>query len=335
MIDLRTAPKIELHVHLEGAMPAATLLELADTNSIPLPFTTVEEARAWYRFKDFPHFAEVYQTISRCIVTAEDVERLARDFMTGQAEQGILYTEITYTALTHFKNHGLAFADQYRALERARLWAERELGASFGVIVDIPRDYATQEQSEQVARWVIDSLGETVIALGLGGYEVGFPPEQFRDAFDLASRHDVPAICHAGETEGPASIRGALDVLGSRRLGHGVRCLEDEALVQRLIEDQVVLEVCPSSEVCLGVFPSMDQHPLRELVERGLAVTINSDDPALFDTTMTHELELAVGELGLSAEQVGRTMVTAAESSLARPELKRSLVEKMRSGWGL
>ncbi len=316
-------------------MPPDTLLELGRRNHIPLPFSTVAEARDWFRFRDFPHFAEIYQTISRCIVTVEDVERLARDFILRQAEQNILYTEITYTALTHFKNHGLLFRDQIAALERVRLWAETELDVSFGVIVDIPRDYATYEQSQSVARWVIDSVGETVVALGLGGYEVGFPPEQFAHAFALARAAGVPAICHAGETEGPASIRGALDELGSLRIGHGVRCLEDEQLVERLKRDQVVLEVCPSSEVCLGVFPDMDRHPLAELVRRGLAVTINSDDPAMFDTTMTHELELSLSELGLTTNDLGRSMVLAAEASLAGPRRRPRLIERVREGWRL
>ncbi|MFP4378754.1 MAG: adenosine deaminase, partial [Spirochaetales bacterium] len=266
MIDLTAAPKVELHVHLEGAMRPATLLELAWRNGIELPHSTVQEIQAWYRFEDFPRFAEIYQAISRSIVTEADVEYLARDFISGQAEQNVLYTEVTYTALTPHRNYGLSFADQFAALERVRLWAESELDVSFGVIVDIPRDYATDEQSAMVADWVAGSLGETVVALGLAGYETGYPPEQFAAAFAQAREAGVPAVCHAGETEGPESIRGALDVLGSRRLGHGVRCLEDPALVKRLRDDQVVLEVCPSSEVCLGVFPNLAAHPLARLI---------------------------------------------------------------------
>ena len=112
MTTIEQMPKVELHVHLEGSMPPVTLLDLASRNHIPLPFTTVDEAIAWFEFRDFPHFAEVYATISRCICTADDVERLARDFIRGQAEQNILYSEITYTALTHYKNHGIEFSDQ-------------------------------------------------------------------------------------------------------------------------------------------------------------------------------------------------------------------------------
>jgi adenosine deaminase len=335
MTDLTTAPKVELHVHLEGAMRPATLLELAKRNQIELPFSTMEEVRQWYRFEDFPQFSDVYKAISRSIVTADDVEYLARDFVTGQAEQNVLYTEVTYTALTPHRNYGLPFEEQYAALERVRLWAERELDVSFGVIVDIPRDYASDDQSATVADWVAGSLGETVVALGLAGYETGYPPEQFASAFARAREAGVPAICHAGETEGPASIRGALDVLGSRRLGHGVRCLEDPALVERLRRDRVVLEVCPSSEVSLGVFPRLAEHPLARLIEEGLAVTINSDDPAMFGTTMTRELDLAREEFGLSDEQLGAAMVLAAEASLAGPRRKPRLVKRIRDGWGV
>jgi len=329
-------PKVELHVHLEGSMPPETLLSLAAKNSIPLPFTTVEEAGAWFEFRDFPHFADVYATISRCICSAGDVELLARDFIRGQAAQNILYSEITFTALTHYKNHGIEFLDQIDALTRAREWAERELDVSFGVIVDVPRDWADRQQSETVARWVAgvagDGGGDTVVALGLGGYEVGFPPEQFLTAFEIAREAGVPVVCHAGETEGPASIRGALDLLGSIRIGHGVRCLEDEALTNRLRDEQIVLEVCPSSNVCLGVYPSMDDHPLHELVRRGLAVTINSDDPALFGTTMTHELEIAVSVLGMSTDEIRESMALAARSALCPAARRERLVGRILAG---
>jgi adenosine deaminase len=336
MTTVQEMPKVELHVHLEGSMPPETLLDLAAENHIALPFTTVGEAIAWFEFRDFPHFAEVYATISRCICTADDVERLARDFIRGQAEQNILYSEITYTALTHYKNHGIEFADQVEALTRARMWAERELDVSFGVIVDIPRDWANRAQSETVARWVAgvagNGGGDTVVALGLGGYEVGFPPEQFASAFAIAREAGVPVVCHAGETDGPASIRGALDLLGSIRIGHGVRCLEDEELTNRLRDEKVVLEVCPSSNVCLGVFPAMEEHPLPELVQRGLSVTINSDDPALFGTTMTHELEIAASVLGMSIDAIRKTMGLAARSALCPPERRERLIRRIEAG---
>ena len=316
-------------------MPPATLLDLAEKNHVPLPFSTVPEALAWYEFRDFPHFAEVYSTISRCIVTADDVERLARDFVIGQAEQNILHTEMTYTAFTHYKNHRLEFRDQVAALRRVREWAMDELDVSFGVIVDIPRDFATTPQAEMIATWVRDIVTEEpegpVIALGLGGYEVGHLPPEFASAFQIVLEAEVPSICHAGETEGPASISGALDLLGSIRIGHGVRCLEDEALTERLRNEQVVLEVCPSSNICLGVFPSMEEHPLPELRKRGLAVTINSDDPAMFSTTMTKELEIARDTFGMSDEEIRETMILAAQSALLPDAAKARLIDRVLS----
>ncbi len=333
MREIEALPKVELHVHLEGSMPPETLLDLANRNEVSLPFTTVDEALAWYEFRDFPHFAEVYSTISRCIVTADDVERLARDFIRGQAEQNILHTEITFTAFTHFKNHGLAFGDQVAALRCAREWAERELDVSFGVIVDIPRDHANTEQSEMIARWVrdvvVDDPEGPVIALGLGGYEVGHLPAEFKSSFDIVREAGVPAVCHAGETEGPASISGALDLLGSLRIGHGVRCLEDDALTNRLRDEQIVLEVCPSSNVCLGVFNDIESHPLPELRRRGLAVTINSDDPAMFGTSMTHELEIAHKVFGMSMDDLKETMVLAARSTLLPQAKQQRLIDRV------
>lgn len=135
---IEAMPKVELHVHLEGSIRPETLLKLAQHNNIPLPVTTVAELQAWYTFTDFPHFIEVYKTISRCICTPDDIELITRDFLQGQAEQNILYTEATYTALTQYQNMGIPFADQLAAINRARQWAEEKLGVSLGLVIDIP-----------------------------------------------------------------------------------------------------------------------------------------------------------------------------------------------------
>ena len=329
---IRAIPKVELHVHLEGSIPPRTLLELARRNNVTLPVDTPEAVTQWYTFEDFPHFADVYHTASRCIRSADDIELLAKDFIAGQAAQKIVYTEFTFTALTHYQNYAISFDAQLAALERARTWAERELGVSFGVIVDIPRDTATPQEGVLLAEWLAESWGETIVAIGLGGYEIGFPPEMFKAAFTVTGRAGVPAVIHAGETDGPASIWGAIEELGAVRIGHGVRCLEDPRLVEYLRSERILLEVCPSSNVCLGVVPSLADHPLPRLVERGLVVTVNSDDPPMFATTYSDELLRVTRQFGFSAADVSRWQRNAAAGALGPATKRRALVERIDRG---
>lgn len=319
---LRAMPKVELHVHLEGAIQPATLLELARRNQVPLPADTEAGLRRWYTFTDFPHFAEIYQTLSRCLRTADDLELITRDFLAAQAAQNIRHTEATYTALTVHRNSGLSFEAQLAAINRARAWAERELNTTLGLIIDIPREWSTPAEGEQVAEWAIAGHGQGVAALGLGGYEVGFPPELFAAAFARAHAAGLPAVLHAGETEGPASIWSALEVGRSRRLGHGVRCLEDARLVDELRRRQIPLEVCPSSNVCLKVVPDWAAHPLPALLRAGLNVTLNSDDPPMFSTTLTDEYRQAAAVFGLGAADLEQLVLNAVAAAL-RPEAER------------
>lgn len=316
---LRQMPKVELHVHLEGAIAAPTLLALAERHGISLPGRTEAELANWLQFRDFPHFADVYQSISRCIQTPEDLEMLTYEFLREQARQSIWHTEFTFTAWTHFRNWGLPYAEQFAALHQARQRAERDFGVSSLIIVDIPRGYASLQEGLVVAEQAVLARACGVAALGLGGYEVGNPVATYRSAFALAHEAGLPCVLHAGETEGPASIWEALEVGHSRRIGHGVRCLEDPALVTYLRTHQIPLEVCPSSNVCLKVVANYAVHPLPTLLAQGLYVTLNSDDPALFGTTLTQEYQKSYQLLGLSLEQLAQLSANALAASLLTP----------------
>ena len=323
---IRMMPKVELHVHLEGAIGPETLLTLAQSNHVALPARSVEEVRAWYTFTSFPHFAEVYTAISRCIRTPDDIELVTREFLIKQAAQHILHTEATYTAFAHYRNHAIAFADQLAAINRARAWAARALGVSLLLIIDIPRKMATTEEGLIVADWAISGMGNGVAALGLGGDEVGSPPEVYHDAFARARDAGLPCVLHAGETVGPASIWSALRVAHTQRIGHGVRCLEDPTLVAELRDRQIPLEVCPTSNVCLGVVPSFGEHPLPRLLAEGLYVTLNSDDPPMFNTTLTDEYTRAATTFGFSVAQMQTFVLQAARATLL-PATERAALE--------
>jgi adenosine deaminase len=325
-------PKVELHVHLEGSIRPETLLDLAARNGVQLPARSVEELREWYAFKSFDHFVEVYLAAAGCIKTPDDVERITADFLAGQAEQNVLHTEVTYTASTQRMQSGISLDDQLAAINRAREAARREHAVTMSLTIDYPR-HLDPDEFTGVAEWAADNMSRGVTALGLGGPEVGYPPELFRRAFEVAREAGLPSVPHAGETVGPESIRGALRDLNAVRIGHGVRCLEDPELVAELRERQIPLEVCPTSNVCLNVAPSFAEHPLPRLLEQGLYVTLNSDDPPMFETTLTDEYLKASTAFGLGAAEVEDLVLKAAQATLLGEEEKKDLVSRVERGF--
>jgi len=325
-------PKVELHVHLEGSVRPQTLLKLAARHQVPLPATDVAGLREWYTFRDFAHFIEIYQTISSCLRTPEDIELITHEFLQGQAEQNIVYSEVTFTPYNQFLASRLGFREQLEAVKRARAWGEKELGVRMGIIIDIPR-LVTPAEGDTIADWVLAGYGEGVIALGLGGPEKDNPPEKYQAAFDKVRRAGVPCILHAGETEGPRSIWSALQVADSRRIGHGVRAVEDDRLMAYLREKQVPLEVCPSSNICLKVFPSLAEHSLPRLMEAGLYITINSDDPPMFNTTLTNEYMLAQKSFGWGAATLEGMVLNAVQASLLPDDERARMVQEFQTAF--
>jgi adenosine deaminase len=323
---IREMPKVELHVHMEGAIQPETVLRLAARNNIALPADTVEGLREWYTFVDFPHFVQIYIKISECIQTPDDLELVAREFLKGQAAQNIKHTEATYTPYTHFMQKKMAFEDQLAAINRARAWAETELSITMGLITDISRN-VTPEQGMVTAEWAVSGKDNGVLALGLGGPEVGFPAERHAAAFDYAWSHGLPCILHAGEIDGAPSVWGAIQHGKTLRIGHGVRSVEDPKLVEYLREKQIPLEVSPTSNICLKVFPTFAEHALPKLIAEGLYVTINSDDPPMFNTTLTDEYLKCAETFGWDADTIEKLMFNAVRVSLL-PDAKRADLEQ-------
>jgi adenosine deaminase len=326
---IQRMPKVELHVHLEGSIRPETLLILAARNKVSLPADTLEGLREWYTFTDFDHFIEVYFAICSCLRTPEDFETIAREFLANQAAQNIRYSEVIWTPYSHHEN--VNFDDQLAAINRARAAAERELGIRMNLVPDLSRHMRPVEETFPVVDWAIQNMANGIIGFGLGGAEVGNPPEVFQETFDRAKDAGLPSLPHAGETIGPESIWGALRSLNAVRIGHGVRCLEDPDLVAYLREHQIPLEVCPSSNVCLGVAHSLAEHPLPTLLEAGLFVTINSDDPPMFDTTLTDEYLRIANAFGYGVKEIKGFVNNAIQASLLSPEAKKELAMEFKS----
>ncbi|MEA3310028.1 MAG: adenosine deaminase [Chloroflexota bacterium] len=317
-------PKVELHVHLEGSVQPQTLLKLARRHQVTLPADDVPGLRNWYTFRDFNHFLEIYMTISNCLRTAADIELITREFLAGQAQQHIRYSEVTFTPYNQYLTSGLSFHAQIDAVNRARAWGEQELGVRMGIIMDIPRQIAPAA-GDLIAGWATERYGDGIIALGLGGQELGNPPEKFRTAFDKVRAAGIPCILHAGETVGPASIWGAIQVADSQRLGHGVRAIEDPRLLDYLRDTQIPLEVCPSSNICLKVFPSLAAHSLPHLLAHGLYITLNSDDPPMFNTTLTHEYMLGEKTWHWSQATLEQLVFNAVNATLLPADEKQAM----------
>ena len=322
-------PKVEMHVHLEGSTRPETLLRLAQKNEVDLPVHTLKEVENWYQFSGFDHFLEVYFAICQCIKTADDFELIMEEFLKGQAKQNIRYSEVIFTPFTHLKNS--PFGEQLAAINRARDKMKEKYGVDVGLIPDISREMRPVEDSMVVAEWAAANQDKGIIALGLGGPEVGNPPELYEEVFQRARELDLRSLPHAGETEGPASVWGAINSLQANRIGHGVRCLEDPALVDYLVEQQIPLDVCPTSNICLGVFPSIEEHPLPELLERGLLVTLNSDDPPMFNTTLTDEYHQVADVFDLGLDAIQQLVLNGIQASLLSRDQKIAMCKEFQA----
>lgn len=321
----REMPKVELHVHLEGSIRPSTLLMLAERNGVPLPVQDLEGLREYYRFSDFDHFLQVYFTISGCLKTVQDFSLIAYEFGARMATQNIRYAEVTFTAYTNVSNTGLSFDEILEGLNDGRQRARTDYGVEFRWVFDISRN--APETSRQVAEWAASALDRGAVGLGLGGPEEGFPPEWFEGAFAMAREAGLHSVPHAGEVVGPESVWGALNALHAERIGHSVRSVEDPNLIEHLRQRQIPLEVCPTSNLCLGVYPSYEAHPIRWLWEEGLYVTVNSDDPPMFNTDLVQEYQVLVEHLGFSAVELEGLSLNALRASFLPGEEKRAMEE--------
>jgi aminodeoxyfutalosine deaminase len=324
-------PKVELHVHLEGSIRPATLLRLARRNGIRLPAEDLEGVRAFYRFTDFDHFLRVYFTISGCLQTPEDFSLIAYEFGHDMARQNVRYAEVTFTPHTNVTNTGLPFEEILAALNDGRARARADFGVEMAWILDIVR--GMPETQKQVATWAASAQDQGVVGLGLGGPERGNPPEDYVEAFLLAREAGLHSVPHAGEIAGPESVWSALRLLGAERLGHGVRSIEDPALVEHLRVQQIPLEVCPSSNVRLGVYSSYEEHPIRRLWDLGLYVTVNSDDPPMFNTDLVGEYRVLAQQMGFGVQELARLSLAALAASFLPADRKGELEGAFRAGF--
>jgi adenine deaminase len=317
---IRKLPKAELHVHIEGTLEPEMAFQLAKKHGIVLPYASVEELRAAYRFSNLQSFLDVYYAGAGVLRDADDFYELTLAYLRKAHAQGVVHTEIFFDPQTH-SARGIALATVLDGLQRALTAAEREFGITCRLILCFLRHLS----AEEALRTLEEALPfkDAIAAVGLDSSELGNPPSKFAEVFAEARRAGFAAVAHAGEEGPPAYIYEALDLLQVRRIDHGVRCEEDPALVARLAQQRMPLTVCPLSNIKLKVFDRIEDHNLRQLLELGLCVTVNSDDPAYFGGYVLENYLAVQRGLRLSRDDLIALARNSIEASFLTDSAKR------------
>jgi adenine deaminase len=321
---IRGLPKAELHVHIEGTLEPELAFQLAKKHGIVLPYATVEELRRAYRFADLQSFLDIYYAGANVLRDEDDFHALTQAYLRKAHDQGVVHVEIFFDPQTHTAR-GIALAAVLGGLHRALVEAESRFGITGRLILCFLRHLSADEAMQTLDEAL--PYKDAIAAVGLDSSEVGHPPSKFADVFARARREGLEAVAHAGEEGPPSYIYEALDILQVRRIDHGVRCEEDAQLLGRLARERIPLTVCPLSNVKLKVFERIENHNLRRLLEKGLCVTVNSDDPAYFGGYVLENYIAVQRGLGLSRGQLATLARNSIEASLLADSAKRRWFE--------
>ncbi|KDB58646.1 adenosine deaminase [Bordetella bronchiseptica B18-5 (C3)] len=311
---LNALPKAELHLHLEGTLEPGLMFELARRNGVALPWPDVESLRRAYDYDNLQEFLDLYYRGAEVLRTEQDFYDLTWAYLLKCREQNVVHTEPFFDPQTH-TDRGIAFETVLAGITQALEDGRRQLGIQGGLILSFLRhlpEEAAMRTLEQALPY-----RDAFIAVGLDSSERGFPPRLFQRVFERARAAGLPAVAHAGEEGPPEYIWEALDLLQVRRIDHGVRAAEDERLIERLIDTQIPLTVCPLSNTRLRVFDSMAEHNILELLEHGVKVTVNSDDPAYFGGYITENFHALHEHLGMTQDQARRLAANSMDARLA------------------
>lgn len=327
-MNVKNLPKIELHLHLEGAAPPGFIRTLARERNVDL--SGIFDGGGDYAYRDFPDFLKVYEAACAVLQSPEDFGRLTRTVLAESAGQGVIYTEIFLSPDFCGGGELGAWREYLNAIQEAADEAERQDGIVMRGIVTCVR-HLGPERAKRAARCAAETAGDFVTGFGMGGDEHHGRQGDFAWAFDMCREAGLQLTTHAGEWGGTQSVRDALDDLRVNRIGHGVQIVDDPALVERIAGNGILLEVCPGSNVALGIFPSWPAHPIAQLRERGVKVNVSTDDPPYFKTTMCREYDHLAEAFGWQDEDflnIARNSVNAAFCDAATRKL---LLEKLEA----
>ena len=317
-------PKVELHVHLVGSASVPTVIELARRHPDCGVPTDTAELRRFYEFTDFAHFIRVYIAVNALIRTPDDLRALTYGTARDLASQNVRYAEITVTPDSHLLT-GIEPEAIGPALTEARNQARTDVGIELGWIFDIPGELGL-ESGERTIDWVERFAPEGSVGFGLGGPELGVPRAQFAEVFGRARALGLASVPHAGETTGPETIWESIRLLGARRIGHGITAVQDPDLVSYLATCEITLDMCPTSNLRTRAVTALSEHPLPALLRSGVSVTLNSDDPGMFATTLNSEYGVAHRDFGMDAGQLADLARASVRASFCAAHLRRSML---------
>jgi len=325
---IKKIPKAELHLHIEGSLEPELMFKLSKRNKIEIPFASVDEIRSAYNFYDLQSFLDIYYKGSNVLIKRQDFFDLTWAYMLKCREESIVHTEIFFDPQTH-TYRGINFDLVINGIHDALLKAKKELGISSKIIMCFLRHLDEDSAFKTLDQALIHK--DKIIGVGLDSSESGHPPSKFERVFKKAMKEGFLTVAHAGE-EGPSDyIWEALNLLKVKRIDHGVRCLKDEKLVQKLRDEQIPLTVCPLSNVKLCVFENLEDHNLKRLLDKGLMVIVNSDDPAYFGGYVNTNLIECQKALNLSMEDVKRLAINSFKSSFLSVDKKKKWIDQINN----
>ena len=322
---IQSLPRAELHLHLEGAVTPETLVELRRRHGKE---STIAEAKAVYQYKDFTGFLMVFKTLTEDLQTPDDYELITYRVMQQLKAENVLHAEV-YVSVGVCLWRKQGFDAIFEGLERGRERGEKDFGVSLLWIFDAVRQFGP-EAAQRVFELAAKYRERNVVGIGIGGDEVKAPPELFREQYAYAATQGLRLTCHAGESAGPESIWGALN-LGAERIGHGLTAAQDPELIEELAQRQIPVEICLTSNLKTGCCLDLHDHPVRKYFDQGLMITLNTDDPAMFGTTLNREYELAQSEFGFTDEHLRELARNSFEASFLPAEKKVAFLNMLDS----
>jgi adenine deaminase len=323
---LAAMPKAELHIHIEGSLEPELIFALAQRNGVALPYASVEDLRRAYAFTNLQSFLDIYYAGASVLLTEQDFHDMAWAYLQRARADHVLRTEIFFDPQTHTAR-GVAMETVIRGLRRACIEAKQQLGIDAELILCFLRHLSEAEAFETLEQAL--PFRDAFIGVGLDSSEVGHPPEKFARVFAKCRREGLHLVAHAGEEGPPAYVWSALDVLKVERIDHGVQSAKDPALMKRLAQDRIPLTVCPLSNLKLCVFPRLEEHNLRTLLDAGLVATVNSDDPAYFGGYVNANFLQTFAATGLDAQHAYRLARNSFDGSFAEPMAKLRYIQEL------
>jgi len=324
---IRGLPKVELHLHIEGTLEPEMMFELAGRNRVALPFADVDEVRAAYEFTDLQSFLDIYYQGAAVLQTEQDFYELMWAYLERMAGENLSHAEIFFDPQTHTAR-GIPFETFMAGFAAARVEAAGRFGISTGLIMCFLRHLSGEDAVETMRRAM--PFVDQITGVGLDSGERDNPPERFTEAYTMAGEAGLRAVAHAGEEGPPAYITGALDLLGAERIDHGVTCEQDDTLVERLAAEGIPLTMCPLSNIKLRVFDVLENHNLKRLLDRGVKVTVNSDDPAYFGGYLTDNLLAIQQALDLTRHDMAVLTRNAIEAAFLEVEPRTALLDELQ-----